>query len=489
MDSQPYRVKIQDYDRLMRRLSTMVRMDSTVDTDSTPIVSEGQQKQGIGTFTLPPHIFAENLCPTPIVKRLPDPDEPLTSIPQLVCCLELLNESRSLDDILEPAARAWLQLVEDDEEEQERLRSLSNEVIKTFKSETKDANAVAEIVCLAPVLERDTFRDLLREFYNGIEHSALLDFHLVEGLAQMIQGANPGYLYTDDLIRILGLLSKRLQETHRKSPKHMYDLMLAASSVLDAMADTHVEGLDRETLHEPLLLYLGSLRDITDPFLIYQVAYAFQALLRVPDNETPWQATIRRTGKVVRGVSGLVRAVKGFDLVGLVDGLKEVQKGLAGASDVFKTAVAVFGGLNSLTEGGHDFLEGLKEGFSFRRRCAWYPALRGADAAIRDGDFIAFKQLIYDAPCRLDQAFQWGLCQRLGEIALNSSWNARTRRSAIDFLREIYRNNNDWGDRKGIKEWIVTILVSLKEASSQCKSDFWQAGSCVHYNKECEPCW
>jgi len=144
-----------------------------------------------------------------------------------------------------------------DADEQERLHTMATEIIRAFKrDEIKDAKIVAEVVCLAPVLNKDAFNDLLREFYSGIDNSGLLNCHQVEGLAQLIQGADPGHLSADDLVKILGLLSTRLRDTHQQSTQHIHRLTMAVSHVLDAMADTKVTGLDREKLHEPLSIYL-----------------------------------------------------------------------------------------------------------------------------------------------------------------------------------------------------------------------------------------
>jgi len=431
-------------------------------------------KRGVNDIAIiPAYVFAENVRPPMVVAKLPEPDERLLSTPQLAYCLGLLRDSHELDDILEPTARNWLQIAENDEDEHERLKLLSLDVIRTFKKEEiKDAKAVAEVVCLAPVIERDIFRDLLRTFYDGIDHSGLLDIHQLQGLAQLIQGADTDYLDSDDLVKILGLLTTRLKETHQQSPQHIYQLTLAASYVLDAMADTKVEGLDRETLHEPLSSYMDALKVNSEPYLVYQAAYACQALLCVPDNESLWQATFRRTGKVIQGVSGLVSAVKGLDLNGFMDGLKDIQQGIAGASEVVQVVVTAFDGVKSMTEGGQGFLEGIKEGLSFKRKCAWYSALRGADTLIRGGEFATFKQLVCEAPCRLDPAFQWGVCQRLGQVASSTVWDARTRRSAAAFLGEMYRNEADWGHQTSVKEWILIILMRLSSSTGsvqQCK--------------------
>jgi len=434
---------------------------------------EEKKTQGNLITTIPQHIFAENFPPPSVVTKLPDVDGRLAGTPQLACCLSLLKATHSLDDVLEPMARTWIQAVEKDEDEKERLKVLSLDVIRAYKrDELKDAKVVAEVLYLAPVLEKGVFRDLLKEFYNGIDRSGLLDFHQLDGLAQLIQGANTGYLDADDLVKILGLISTRLRDTHQQSQKHMYQLTLAASNVLDAMADTKVSGLDREKLHEPLSLYLDSLKASSDPYLVYQAAYAYQALQCIPDDETLWQATLRRTGKVIQGVSGLVSAVKGLDLNGFIDGLKDIQQGMAGVAKAVQVVKSAYDGTVSLVDGGQGFMDGLKDGLSFKRKCAWYPALRGADALIRDGEFASFKKLMYEAPCRMDPAFQWGVCQRLGEIAANPMWDTLTRRGAVAFLGEMYRNDEEWGRDVGVKELILGILKQLSspsESALQCK--------------------
>ena len=80
------------------------------------------------------------------------------------------------------------------------------------------------------------------------------------------------------------------------------------------MVDSEVKCLNRVNLHGPLLSYLDGLKANRDPYMVFQAAYAYQALLFVPDNESPWQVTLRRSGKVLKGVSGLVSAVKGLNI-------------------------------------------------------------------------------------------------------------------------------------------------------------------------------
>ncbi|KAF9935866.1 hypothetical protein BGZ65_002938, partial [Modicella reniformis] len=430
-------------------------------TDTAPI------EQRLDIAIIPAHIFSENkTSPTAVVSNLPDPDGRLNSTLQLARCLGFLQASFSPDDIQDTTTRSWLQAIENDADEQKRLTSLATAVIREFtRDELKDTKVVAEVVILAPVLKRDDFRSLLRLFFAGIEHSNLLDVNQLEGLAQVIQSASPGYLDADDLVKMLDLLSARLRDTHRQSSHHIYQLTLTVSHVLDAMADTKVTGLDREKLHAPLSAYLDKLKGHSDPYLVYQAAYAFQALLCVPDNETLWQAAFRRTGKVIQGVSGLVSAVKGLDLNGFIDGLGSIQQGFAGVSTAFGLVKGAYGDIKSLAESGQDFLGCLKEGLSFEGRRAWYSALRGADTLIQEGQLAKFRRLVCEAPCRRDPAFQWGVCQRLGEIAANDMCDAETRKGAVEFLGVIYRDDAVWGQQANVKQWILNILMQLAALS------------------------
>ena len=436
----------------------------------TPIpLPTRKDNQTIDIATVHRHIFPKKVHPPAMEFKPPEPDTRLNDTPQLACCLGLLGISHEIDDmndILDPDARTWLQVIKNEPDEQERLKTLATDVVRAFKrDEIKDIKAVIEVVYLAPVLEKDDFRYLLKEFHSGIEQSTLLDIHQLEGLAQLIQGADKTYLDTDDLVKILQLLSTRLIGTHQQSTKRLYQLTLAVSHVLDAMADAGVEGLDRKTLHEPLTSYLDGLKKSTDAYLVYQAAYAYQALLYVPDNESRWQTTFRRTGKIIQGVSGMVGAVKAIDFKGFMDGLNSIQQGLEGAFKLAELLKTGYDNATSLATSGKGLYESLKEGFSFDYKSAWYPALRGADSLIVDGHLFEFKKLVCEAPCRRDPAFQWGVCQRLGEVAGNAAWDSETRRGAIAFLGEMYANDEEWGQQTSVKQWILGILMELSSRS------------------------
>jgi len=436
---------------------------STPNDEKPPQVSTTGQKQGRDMAKVSQAIFARNVRPPALEIKLPKADERLNTTPQLAACLSLLKNSELLEDMLDSASRKWLQTLKKDTDEQERLKAMVTDVIRAFqREEIKNDKAVAEVLHLAPVLEKSDFQHLLRELCKGFDQSILLDEHQLDGIAQLIRCAEPGYLDSDDLVKILGLLNTRLRTTHSQSSHHMFQLTVSVSRVLDAMADTKVEGLNREELHEPLCVYLSEIKaDISDPYLAYQVSYAYQALLYVPDDETPLQATMRRTCKVIQGVAGLVSAVKGIDFNGFMDGLKDIQQGISGAAGVFELAKSTLGAMTSLVDGGKGFVECMKEGLGAKRKQRWYPVLRGAEALLRSGQLANFRRLVCEAPCRHDPAFQWGVCQLLGEVATDAMWDAKARRGAVMFLGEMYSNRTVWETQADVQERILLILMKL----------------------------
>ncbi|KAF9175043.1 hypothetical protein BGX20_008600 [Mortierella sp. AD010] len=408
----------------------------------------------------PGAIFVQSIVPPSVKYTLPGVTERIGSTPQLAYCLSLLPPSLTSRDGLNELEIGWSQAKIDDPDERERLRTVAVDVIRAFvRDELKRPDVIAEVVCLAAVLNEDDFRKLLQAFINGIERSALLELHLLDGLAQLMRNAPPGYTRTDDLVKILEILAIRLKGTHQQSTGHMYRLAVTVSQALDSMVDSQVKGLKREQLHEPLSEYLKELQMSSDPSLVYQAAYAYQALQYIPDDETILQTVVRRTGKVVTGIYGIVSAARALDLNGFIGGLQDIQVGVESAASAIKPVS------NSLTEGGQGFLESLKGSLSFSRRSAWYPALRGLDTLLQEGRVCEFEKLIREAPCKKDAAFQWGVCQRLGELAINTLWDDGTRQRAVSFLGTIYRDDATWNPKDNIRQWILYILTWLTDAS------------------------
>ncbi|KAF9916261.1 hypothetical protein BX616_004205 [Lobosporangium transversale] len=390
--------------------------------------------------TIPKEIFGYDIA-RGTKYSLPPPNASLDDIHHLVYCLRVLSTApKDLTD----EEKDWVSVISDDKDEKKRLRKMAPDVAKMFiRDNNKTKATVAEVVMLAPVLDDYHYTKVISTLIDLISKGIMLETTLLEGLAQLIQYASPGCLNSDDLVNILIPLSSRLQGIHEQSSSHIYQLCVAASHVLDAMVNNQVEGLERKQ-HEALTASFKRLRDSSDPYLVYHVAYASQALLYIPNDETLMQAMLRRTSAVVQGVFGLVSAVKDINL-----------------SDFLH----VYNNVVSLAKSGEAFKQCMEEGFSFSRKAAWYPALRRVDAFLQLGELTNFRTLVCEAPCRREPAFQWGLCQRLGQIAADTRWNMKVRQYAVTFLGEMYKNDKDWGDYVGIKRCIIGILKRLTSLS------------------------
>ncbi|KAF9109736.1 hypothetical protein BGX30_008256, partial [Mortierella sp. GBA39] len=292
---------------------------------------------------------------------------------------------------------------------------------------------------------------------TAFDQAILLDVDLLQGLVQLVQSAPSEALLPDDLVKILRVLRVRLQDTHQQSSVHPFNLTLAVSRLLDVMAEHKVKDLDRVEEHEPLSGVLSGLKASSDPYLMYQVCYAFQALQYVPNNESPLQAVLRHSTGVVDGLVK-VTAVFKLDLGAVLEGLGKLQEALGGVVEV---AGSVCDGTCSLMESGRGVFQSMKEGLVSGQRRPWYTAIRVAYALARAGQLKDLNTLIYEAPCRRDPLFQWGICQLLGEIASDTIWNTSVRLHAVDLLGELYRNDSKWGQDESVRAWMLNIIRQL----------------------------
>ncbi len=410
--------------------------------------------------------FSKNLSVPVIDDALPVAGKPPKTLQQLANGLILLSLKAQVDlekITFSEQAQAWLD--ETEEADVKRLHNLATDVVRVFIDDQIKELSVAQVVILAPGLSKELFNALLKRLINGIERSTLLETDLLDGLAQMIRNAAPESLDTDDLVKIVEVISERLQNTHGQSEDHLYRLTVALSRVLDAMTD-YVQDVDRERLREPLLGYLKGLRSSSNPYLVYQAAYACQALAHVPDDETPWQGTVRRGSSILKGVSGLISAVKGFDLNQIVDSLGNIADGVGGPGGVWDTIIEVHETVTSLAESGQDFVSCLKEGLTFEKKEDWYKALEGVDVLLQQRKLSDVEEFVRQVRCRQHKAFQWGLIERLGQLAANPQLDEETQLGALRFLGDLYANDALWGKSASAKKRIIQIIKELSIESN-----------------------
>ncbi|KAG0199108.1 hypothetical protein BGX33_011877, partial [Mortierella sp. NVP41] len=372
--------------------------------------------------------------------------------------------------ILADDERAWMRAMNKDPTEQDRICWLAAQVVSEFlKTTHKDADSIAEVVLLGLVLDRKAYRGALSSLIGQLEREPLLDIDLLQGLVQFLQSASPGYLIDDDLVRILRVLQRRLKDTHEQlgdanqpASAHIHQLTNAVSRVLDVMVEGNIKGLNRTEDHRPLLDILAGLNESPDPYLEFQASYAYQALQYVGDDESPLHMALRVGGGVVMAAASAASIFK-LDLESLFNGLRELGQAAGQAFDVAKAGIE---GTQALRADGEGVMDSLLKGFRSGTRRAWYPALQGARIFIREGRLADFKRVVYEAPCRREREFQWGVCQLLGEIAMDPAWDTETRQQAVDFLEKLRRDDAHCRD-SSVYTAIVGVLRHVSEDAEQ----------------------
>ncbi|KAF9899666.1 hypothetical protein EC991_008511 [Linnemannia zychae] len=364
----------------------------------------------------------------------------------------------------ETSAVKWIKAIEHDQVEQGHIHWLISQMVEEFiKNSVKDSSAISEIVLLGPVLDRELYRMLLSCLITEFGQSVILDVDLLQGLVQLVQCASPGYLVPDDLVKILSILRIRLQGVHQQTAEHPYHLTLAVSRVLDVMAEHGVEDLDRVLEHEPLSNILSTLKDMSDPYLMYQASHAFQALQFVPNDESALEA-LKRYSVGITDNFAKVAAVTRLDLGSVLKGLENLQKTL---NEGYEAACVIYNGVSELLDAGQSIIEILCGGSGYGHKRLWYSALLAGRELAQQGQLAELNQLICQAPCRRDPLFQWGICQLLGEIASDPMWTSAAREQAIDLLEELFRNDTNWGQDRHVENWMLTIIRKLSESSDE----------------------
>ncbi|KAF9912282.1 hypothetical protein EC991_000174 [Linnemannia zychae] len=400
---------------------------------------------------------------------------PLPSVPTSELLVTSGNYVQELELVLDEAEEAWRSNIEKDSVEQDHVHWLIIRVAtELINCKNKDAESNAEVVLLGSVFDPKICHRVISSLVGQLMSEGLLNICLLQGLMQLIQEASPDSLIDDDLVRILRVLREQLTKTYKAlgntehaASNHIYQLSTIVCRILDAMMERDIGGLSRAEDHKPLLDLLVELKGSPDPYLKFQASYAWQALQYAGDDEPPLHAVLRIGGGVTMAALSVASVFK-FDLENLFKGLDTLAQAAGQAYDVVKAGVE---GAQALRKGGEGAMYSLLKGFQSGSKRTWYPALQAARMCVRDGRLADFQQLIYEAPCRREPEFQWGVCQLLGEIAMDPIWADESRQQAANLLGKLYRSDKEWITDAGAKETILGILQYISTEPDQIIRD------------------
>ncbi|KAG0055689.1 hypothetical protein BGZ83_007696 [Gryganskiella cystojenkinii] len=455
---------------------TVLRQITPLPAVLAPSALDRTPQESVMHNSLRPNIFSKNVSRIEREIILPNVGSRIDETPQLVHCIDLLARatrtsssststsssspasfSTSLSSSTSPSPTSspltppqvqWIQTMSTRTAEQGMICRLPVQMIDKFISRpNKDAEVIQEIVLIGPVLSKEHYRRLLNSFVSEFGSMTLLDVDVLHGLIQLVQDAPPKYLTADDMIQILRIIRKRLEDPAQQSEENTIPLMSALCKVLDIMEFNKVKDLDRVEEHRPLIAVIEASKASEDPLLKYLASYAFEALLCVPDDEPILHSLFRNAKDTVRGL------VKVSNVVQLeFDGLTE--------------------GLPVLIEGGRGLFGHLKKALGVAPHAPWYKAIRQAEILTREGRFADLNTFVIKSKSCPHPMFQWGLCQLLGEIAVDQLWEEAPRGQAIEFLKFVFNSEMESSRHRDVRRWIVTILdhvgkLCTDETSSQ----------------------
>ncbi|KAG0301433.1 hypothetical protein BGZ97_002782, partial [Linnemannia gamsii] len=424
-------------------------------------------------------IFPKNL-PQPAIKSdLPFFTDRIEEIQQLFYCIRVIFHSQVN---FSPAAAAserwtgglvneaefhntesaWIEAIRHDPVRQEHFRSLATKVVETFiEDDFKGHALIAEVVILGPVLGRDIYRSLLSCFVYKVEQDTLLDVALLQGLIQLVESASPGYLEDDDLVKILAVLRRHLEGTHKTTSEHLYQVVIAITRLIDILVNGMVKDVSRTEDHQSLVMALTELKDIVDPTLQFLVGYALQATQYIPDDESILQVLLRFGGELATMTLG-VASVSMLNPVNLLNSLDRLRQAAGRIDDATNS---VLDGVKSSEKDCIEAMQSLVEGLRAGAKQEWYLTLLALRTFVRDGRLADFNETVCKAHCRDILLFQLGLCQILGEIAMDTLWDFHTRHHAVNFLGALCRTITDWKRHPEVSQSVFIILTQLSELS------------------------
>ncbi|CAG8754376.1 32353_t:CDS:2, partial [Racocetra persica] len=352
-------------------------------------------------------------------------------------------------------------------EQKEELCTLAQNIINRF-AEIKPTNSklVHEVMILShlPDSEKELYRNLIETFINKINEAILLHPPLLKGLSHIIHQANPKHLKPNDLVCILTILNEKIKNLHSQDMDLQIEMTRTLGQLFDAMADCEVQDLDYEKSYKPLYDILRELNSDNNQELVYHAKYACQALICVPNNESPWKAFLRRSNKTLQVITNLTGAVKNINPGKLAEAIKDLSKRL---ESIINNAVDLVKEIQSVKEGVSDIIQN----FSLEVHRKWYWALRFTDLFIQSHKFASLEKFVYKISCNQDDEFLWDseLDTDIRKELLTSSKYIQN--SALSFPTALLKDQNDLKKSRrelsaqlnGLKEQFFSDVDGLKE--------------------------
>jgi hypothetical protein len=249
-----------------------------------------------------------------------------------------------------------------DPAEKKALEVLANKMIQVFQDDRKSLY-VPEAAELSAAVTGEDYHKLILAFANAVIHGVtdgiILDGELLMNYAYVLQHARVPSAATAPLGPVVVSLQKRLEAAIKQAgngTQYQLELVCMLSAVLDAMVDVKICGLDRVSLHEPLQEQLDGLASHQELRLAQAAAYAYEALVGLPNNESPYHAFLRHAYRVAQGAAKAASAASTMDPAKLMDAIPDLMS----VSDFVKSVVDVASAVSIIYDGGGSMAQGMR---------------------------------------------------------------------------------------------------------------------------------
>ncbi|OJJ42347.1 hypothetical protein ASPZODRAFT_1501208 [Penicilliopsis zonata CBS 506.65] len=303
-----------------------------------------------------------------------------------------------------------------DGREKQALQALVTQMVKLFRDDPRPSYwEEASTIC--EVTSPEDYHALLLAFYQAISAAqSPPDLELLRCFAACLRQSK-------DAISGLGaplntLLGFLTHATSFNELETQYCLLHTIGTVLDAMVDIKVSGIDKQTVQTPIKNRLEALKGHHEPRTALAARYALQALDRIPDNDSPWQVFCQQGGTAISAAAKVSTAALNLDFETLLKAVPDLRELYAFFADVADKWTERW----RESEGVKDFIA-LLRGVSERK--GWYDALRISDAFVQSGALAALQAFVCPSKWQQDGLFWCGLYSQLERRWITSDSPAR----------------------------------------------------------------
>ncbi len=302
------------------------------------------------------------------------------------------------------------------------------------------------------------YREITKTFLKRLEldKNTLLDLRLLQGLMVVLfQRADwvKDEPFAADCSVLLKAITVGLQEIPIDQNLLQIEALLPmVCTLLDQMVSVAIKDIDYVRIYVPLLIALSRFKNTPYAYINWTAAYAEQALLRIPHNESFRKKIARHIGSVTTG------------LLHLMGGIFEIfASGIASLS-IKIIPILVIKSLEQFLNALRNFKRVYKN-FSFRRAQLWYTELHNIDLGLTKVDVTKRLNLLRDylntPKKRYKDTLLQGICDRVGRLACAADLSVQEK--ALRLLKNVAQDGSNWNKSEAIKDHAGAVLRQLAQ--------------------------